>query len=149
MLSRLVITFLPRSKCHNFMAAVTIYSDFGSKENKVCHYFYCFPIYLPWSDGPDIMILFLWILSFKPAFWISSLTFIKRFFSYSSLSAIRVVSSAFVFGYWYFSLQSWFQLMFHPVWYFTWCTLHKRWISKLTISSLSQFGTSSLFYVPF
>ena len=29
MLSRLVITFLPRSKCLNFMAAVTICSDFG------------------------------------------------------------------------------------------------------------------------
>ena len=29
MLSRLVITFLPRSKCLNFMAAVSICSDFG------------------------------------------------------------------------------------------------------------------------
>ena len=36
MLSRLVITFLPRSKClSNFMAAVTICSDFGAQENKV------------------------------------------------------------------------------------------------------------------
>ena len=48
MLSRLVITFLPRSKRLNFMAAVTICSDFGAQKNKVCH---CFPIYLPWSDG--------------------------------------------------------------------------------------------------
>ena len=30
MLSRLVITFLPRSKCLNFMAVVTICSDFGA-----------------------------------------------------------------------------------------------------------------------
>ena len=30
MLSRLVITFLPRSKCLNFMAAVTICRDFGT-----------------------------------------------------------------------------------------------------------------------
>ena len=30
----------------NFMAAVTICSDFGAKENKVCQYFHCFPIYL-------------------------------------------------------------------------------------------------------
>ena len=43
-LSRLVITFLPRSKCVNFMAAVTICSDFGAPKNKVCH---CFPIYFP------------------------------------------------------------------------------------------------------
>ena len=34
MRSRLVIGFLPRNKCLNFMAAVTIYSDFGAQENK-------------------------------------------------------------------------------------------------------------------
>ena len=33
MLSRLVITFLPRSKCLNFMAAVTNHIDFGAQEN--------------------------------------------------------------------------------------------------------------------
>ena len=47
LLSRLVIAFLPRSKCHNFMAAVTICSDFGAPENKVSHCFHCFTIYLP------------------------------------------------------------------------------------------------------
>ena len=31
----------------NFMAAVTICSDFGTPQNKVCHCFYCSPIYLP------------------------------------------------------------------------------------------------------
>ena len=46
MLSRLFIIFLPRSKCLNFMAAVIICSDFGAQENKVCHCFHCFPIYL-------------------------------------------------------------------------------------------------------
>ena len=51
MLSRLVITFLPRSKCLNFMAAITICSDFGAPKNKVSHCFHCFPIYLPWSGG--------------------------------------------------------------------------------------------------
>ena len=34
MLSRLVIAFLPRSKCLNFMAAVTICSDFGAQKIK-------------------------------------------------------------------------------------------------------------------
>ena len=33
------------------MAAVTICRDFRAQENKVCHYFHCFPIYLPQSDG--------------------------------------------------------------------------------------------------
>ena len=35
----------------NFMAAVTICSDFGAQENEVCQCFHSFPIYLPWSDG--------------------------------------------------------------------------------------------------
>ena len=34
MLSRFVIAFLPRIKCLNFMAAVTICSDFGAKKMK-------------------------------------------------------------------------------------------------------------------
>ena len=54
-LSRFVITFLPRSKrlliswlqWFNF----TICSDFGAQKNKVWHCFHCFPIYFPWSDG--------------------------------------------------------------------------------------------------
>src|SRR5574340_1273159 len=36
------------------------------------------------------------MLSFKPTFSLSSFTFIKRLFSSSSLSAIRVVSSAYL-----------------------------------------------------
>ena len=48
MLSRLVRTFLPRSKrLLNFMAAITICSNFGAQKNKVSHCFHCFPIYLP------------------------------------------------------------------------------------------------------
>ena len=47
MLSRLVKALLSRSKRLNFMAAIIICSDFGDHENKVCHYFYCFPTYLP------------------------------------------------------------------------------------------------------
>ena len=38
------------------------------------------------------------MLSFKPTFSLSSFTFIKRLFSSSSLSAIRVVSSAYQLG---------------------------------------------------
>ena len=46
--------------------------------------------------GMDAMIFVLWMFCFKPAFSLSSFTFIKRFFSSSSLSAIRVVSSAYL-----------------------------------------------------
>ena len=45
---------------------------------------------------PDAMIFIFWMLSFKSAFSFSSFTFIKRLFSSSSLSAIRVVSSAYL-----------------------------------------------------
>ena len=49
MLSRFVIVFLPRSKSlliswlHHHPKSC---SDFGAQENKVCHYFHCFPVYL-------------------------------------------------------------------------------------------------------
>ena len=42
--------------------------------------------------GLDAMILVFWMLSFKPTFSLSSFTFIKRLFSSSSLSGIRMVS---------------------------------------------------------
>ena len=29
-----------------------------------------------------------------------------------------------IWRYWYFSWQSWLQLVLHPAWHFTWCTLH-------------------------
>ena len=75
------------------MAAVTICSDFGAQENKVCCCFHCFPIYLPWSDGTDAMILVFWMVSFKPTFSLSSFTLIKRLCSSSSVQFCRSVVS--------------------------------------------------------
>ena len=43
--------------------------------------------------GPDAMIFVFWMLNFQPTFSLSSFTFIKRLFSSSSLSAIRVPSA--------------------------------------------------------
>ena len=51
----------------NFMAAITISSDFGAPQNKVWHCFHCFSI----SYGVmelDAMIFVFWMLSFKPTF---------------------------------------------------------------------------------
>ena len=76
------------------MAAVTICSNFGAQENKVFHCFHCFPIYLSWSDGTRGHNLLFWMLNFKAVF--SPFTFIKRLFSSSLLSDIRVVSSAYL-----------------------------------------------------
>ena len=55
-----------------------------------------FPLYLLWSDRPDAMILVFSMSSFKPAFSLSSFTFIKRLFSSSLLYAITVVSSPYL-----------------------------------------------------
>ena len=77
------------------MAAVTICSDFGAQESKVCRCFHCFPIYLHDMMEPDAMILVFWMLNFKPTFSLSSFTFIKRLFS-SLLSTIRVVSCVYL-----------------------------------------------------
>ena len=59
------------------------------------HCFHCFSICRE-EMGPDTTILVFWMLSFKPTFSLSSFTFIKKLFSSSSLSAIRVMSSAYV-----------------------------------------------------
>ena len=64
--------------------------------------------------GPDAMIFVFWMLSFKPTFSLSTFAFIKKRLSASSLSAIRVVSSAYL-RLLIFLPQSWFQLVFLPV----------------------------------
>ena len=56
-LSRFVMIFLPRSKCLNFMASVTIHSDFRVQENKFCHCFHFIPSICNEVMGPDAMIL--------------------------------------------------------------------------------------------
>ena len=51
MLSRFVIFFLSKMQASsNFVAAVTICSDFRAQEEEICHCFHLFPFYLPWSD---------------------------------------------------------------------------------------------------
>ena len=92
MLSRLVITFLPRSK-HLLISwlqspSAVILEPPKIKSDTVS------PSISHDVMGLDAMIFVFWMLSFKPTFSLSSFTFIKRLFSSSSLSAIRVVSSA-------------------------------------------------------
>ena len=97
MLSTLVIAFLPRSKLlltswlqspsvvilePRKIKSVTV----SIVSPSICHE----------VMEQDAMIFVFWMLSFKPIFSLSSFTFIKRLFSSSSLSAIRVVSSAYL-----------------------------------------------------
>ena len=94
MLPRLLITFLPRSKrlliswLQSPSAVILEPRKIKSAtvSPSICHE----------VMGQDAMILVFWMLSFKPTFSLSSFTFIKRLFGLSLLSAIRVVSSAYL-----------------------------------------------------
>ena len=132
-LSRLVITFLPRSKrlliswLQSPFAVIlepqTIKSDTVS---------------LSISRelmGPDAMIFVFWMLSFKPTFSLSSFTFIKRLLGCSSLSAIRLVSSAYL-RLLIFLPAILILLVILPAQHFSWCTLHRSYISRVTLYSL-------------
>ena len=104
---------------------------------------------------PRLVIRFLYDIihvSMKPAFSLSSFTFIKRFCSFSSLST-KGWCHLHIWGYWYFSRQSWFQPVLLPAQCFSWYTLHISQISRITIFSLNVllflFRTSLLFHVQF
>ena len=91
-LSRFVTVFLPRSK-HLLISWLQSPSAVILEPKKIKSvYFFLFCLHEVMRPG--VMVLILWMLSFKPAFPLSSFTLNKRFFSSSSLSAIRVVSSA-------------------------------------------------------
>ena len=95
MLSRFLIAFLPRSKClliswlQSTSAVILEPKKIKSVTVSIVSPSICHQVM-----GLDPMILVFWMLSFKTAFSLFSLTFTKRFFSSSSLCAIRMVSSA-------------------------------------------------------
>ena len=97
MLSRLIIAFFPRSKClviswlQSPSALILEPPKIKSLTVSIVSPSICHEVM-----GPDAMIFVFWMLSFKPTFKVSSFTFIKRLFSSSSLSAIKVVSSAYL-----------------------------------------------------
>ena len=93
---RLIIAFLPRSNCLLILWLQSPSAVIFEPKKIVCHCFHCFPIYFHEVMGPDAMILVFWMLSFKPSFSLSSFTFIKRLFSSSLLSTIRVVLFAYL-----------------------------------------------------
>ena len=124
-LSSFVIAFISRSKCL-LISLLQLLSIVILKSNTIKSV----PVCIVSSSichevlGPDAMILVFLMLSFKTAFSLSSFTLINRFFS-SSLFAIRVGCHLHIWYYWYFSWQSWFQLVFLPTQHFSWCTLHR------------------------
>ena len=123
MLSRFVMAFFPRSKClliSWLQAPSTVILE--PKKKKICHCFHFPPSICHEVMGPDALILVFWMLGFKSAFSLSSFT-LKRLFSSSSLSAIRVVSSM------YLRLLIFLLAILVPACDsssldFAWCTLH-------------------------
>ena len=96
-LSRFVIAFLPKTKCLliswlQSRSAVIL----EPKKTKSLTISIVSPSVCHELMGPDAMIFVFRMLSFKPDFSLSSFTLIKRLFNSSSLSAIRVVSSAYL-----------------------------------------------------
>ena len=58
MLCRIVIAFFPKEQVSfNFMAVVTVCSDFGAQEHKMCHCFNFPSFNLHEAVGPNAMIL--------------------------------------------------------------------------------------------
>ena len=98
MLSRLVIAFLPRSKCLliSWLQSPSTLVLEPLQKIKSLTVSIVFPSICYEVMVPEAMILVFRMLSFKPTFSLSSFTFIKRLFSSSSPSAIRVVSSAYL-----------------------------------------------------
>ena len=68
-LSRLVITFFPRSKALLISELQSSAVIFEPRKNKVSHCFHCFPIYLPWSDGTRCHDLSCLNVDFKANFF--------------------------------------------------------------------------------
>ena len=94
MLSSFLIAFLPGSK-HLLISWLQSPSAVILEPKKMKS-FMVSPSVSHEVMGLDAMILVFWMLSFKPAFSLSSFTFIKRLLGSSSLSAISLVSSAYV-----------------------------------------------------
>ena len=94
-LSRLVIAFLARGKClliswlQSPSAMILEPKKIKPFTVSIVPLSICHEV-----KGPDAMILVFWMLSLKQTFSLSSFNFIKMLFSSSSLSTIRVVSSA-------------------------------------------------------
>ena len=126
MLSRMVIAFLPRSK-HLLISWLQspsgVILEPPSPQIKSLIVSIASPSICHEMMGLGAMILLFWMLGSKPTFSLSSFTFIKRLFSSSSHSAIRVMHLH-IWGCSHFSWQSWFQLVIHPAQHFARYPLH-------------------------
>ena len=111
-LSRLVISFLPRNKCFLILwlqspsAVILEPRKIKSVTVSIVSLSICHKVM-----GPETMISFFWMLSLKQLFH-SPLSLSSR----GSLVFLHFLPSGWchlhIWGYWYFSWQSWYQLLF-------------------------------------
>ena len=101
----------------NFRAAITIHNDFGDQENKICNSFHCFPIYLPWSDETGSHALSFLNVEFQANFFTLLFTLFRSFLVPLHFLLLKWYHLH-IWGYWYFSQESWLQLVFYPAWHF-------------------------------
>ena len=81
MLSRFGIDFFPRRKCLLilWLQSLSVVMLKPKKMKSITVLTFSSSIYYE-VMGPDIIILVLWMLNFKPVFWLSSFTIIKRLY---------------------------------------------------------------------
>ena len=147
-----LLSFLQTSK-HHLISWLQSSSAVILEPPKIkSHCFNCFPIYLPWSDGTKCHDLHFLNEEFKPDISLFSFTFIKRLFSFSSCSAMRVVTSAYMRLLIFLptnvipacASSSWaFHMMYSAY------NLNKQGGNILPLHTLSGFGSSLLFHVYF
>ena len=123
-MSRIVIAFLPKSKC---LLILWLHSPstviLEHKKIKYATISIFSPSIYHEVMGPHATILVFWMLSFKLTFPCFSFTFIKGslVLHFLPLGWCHLH----IWGYWYFSWQSWFQFVLPPAQRFSWCTLHR------------------------
>ena len=149
-LCRLVIAFLPRSKClwiSQLQSPSTVILELKKVKSVTVSISTCHEVM-----GLDAMIFVFWMLSFMPTLSLYSFIFIKRLFSSSSPCAKMVVASA------YLRILIFLPAILIPACDSSSLEFHMMYsVQKLnkqvTIYSLdillSRFGTSLLFHVQF
>ena len=122
-LSRLVVAFLPRSK-HLLIAWLQSPSAVILETRKIKSVTVSIvsPSICREVMGPDAMIWVFWTLNLAQLFH-SPLSLSSWLFSFSSLSAIRMVSSVYL-RLLTFLPEILILAVLHPAWHFTRCTLH-------------------------
>ena len=123
-LSRFVIAFLPRSKrlLISWLQSPSVVI-LEPKKIKSVTVSIISPSVCHEVIGPDAMILVFWMLSFRPSFHSPLLPWLR-----GCLIPLHFLPLEWyhlhIWGCWYFSWQSWFQLVIHPTWHLVWCTIH-------------------------